>query len=1607
MFNYVSIKFKMTLLSVISILGVALVIGGIAINQAILSVELLGIAHMESIRAIKKNQIEQYGSFLQASISFFSQDQVTQEMIHELVLVHDSTDVADSAIFPVDEARVKAIHGKYDKHFIEYAKTYQYYNLFVICKEHGHVLYTLTKESDLGANLSSGPLKNSGLAKLWQKVINTGKLAAVDMAPYAPYNNKPAVFIGVPIRKQKEIVAVAALQVDNKAIDKIMQERTGLGDTGETYLVGPDQLMRSDSAVHSDDHSLYASFANPDKGRVETEAVALALQGKTGNIINTSYSNHIVLSSFDTVNFVGLPWIIISEIHEREVFEDAYAPFDQMIFIGILIILGMVLANFLALKLLVIAPLQRFQDGMLRFFDYLNQDTMKAQRIDIRSKDELGQMAQLVNQNIAIIERGIAQDNQLILDFADIVTQTKVGELQARVTATANNPVLNELKAQLNDVLEIMAGVLFDVGNNLNQLATGQLNVRVTHNYEGEYARLQHACNGIAEQMQSIFNETDAVLRKMADGEIDTRITGDFIGDFTGIKVSTNQMAEKLQQVNQEVSEVLSKFATGDMTARINGEFPGAFAQIKQASNSMANDIQQIINETNNSLAQLAAGQMQIHLNASFPGDFKKVKQALETTAHKLAEATAINHSQNWFKTGQSQLSEQMSGEKTIVQLAEEAINFLTPYLEAQIGAFYLFKKEERAQGAQETQGYLQMIASHAYIWRNSAMYEFKIGEGIVGQAALERKMFVITKAPDDYITIKSGLGEARPSSILVAPFLYENTLKGVIELASFTSFTERQLEFLNQVSPMMAIAVNTAESRTKMQVLLEQSQNQAEELQSQQAELQHFNQELQNQTEELQSQSAELQSQQEELRQRNEELEMRGRQLEQQQKAISEKNAELEKNKVAISIKAEELEVASQYKSEFLANMSHELRTPLNSMLILAQLLTGNKEGNLTEKQVEYADTIHDSGKELLKIINDILDLSKVEAGKIEVNPEELAFANLATSMEKRFRPVAEEKALHFAINLADNLPPTFYTDEQRLTQMITNLFSNAFKFTHEGTITFDIQRPVAGIDLSRSKLHPNQAIAISVTDTGIGIPKDKQKVIFEAFQQADGTTSRRYGGTGLGLSISRQLIRLLGGEIQLRSKEGKGSTFTLYIPERYAQEGQAIDQPSVNDHKTTIEPTISSQLDVTEKFLPTSLTEVISSSADPLEPLPDDDRHDLQPGDKSLLIIEDDRSFAKILIELTKTKHFKCLLAEDGKNGLLLAEKYQPSAIILDIGLPQMDGWIVMDKLKDNPKTRHIPVHFVSGSDASQDAKRMGAIGYCLKPVSIDELSNAFKNIESFIAKTVKNLLVVVDNPEHQQAMVDLIKSEGIQATVVVTSEEAWQFLQSKGNIDCIILDVSVEQNTGIQLLEQLYNEPKLFQIPVIIYAARFLTTEEEVLLQKCADNLTIKSVRSTEQLLDETTLFLHQVASTLSKKQQQILHKVHDKQAILTDRKVLLVDDDMRNVFALGATIEEKGMEVIIANNGEEAMDMLKKYPDIAVVLMDIMMPKVDGYEAMQKIRDQPRFSKLPIIALTAKAMKGDKAKCIEMGANDYLAKPIDTDKLLSLLRVWLYR
>jgi signal transduction histidine kinase/CheY-like chemotaxis protein len=966
--------------------------------------------------------------------------------------------------------------------------------------------------------------------------------------------------------------------------------------------------------------------------------------------------------------------------------------------------------------------------------------------------------------------------------------------------------------------------------------------------------------------------------------------------------------------------------------------------------------------------------------------------RALSHMTRTLREITATNALQTWLKTTQTQLHEQMSGEQDTFQLGENIIHFLVTSLQAQMGLIYFAENGKAGHIAR-----LKLIASYAYARRKQLITEVELGEGLVGQTALERESILITQIPPDYIPIQSGLGEAQPRQILLVPFFYETLLKGVVELATLGEFSAIQREFLQQVMPNIGITVHTAQSRSQLQELLQQTQTMAEE----------------------------LQSQQEELRQTNEELEERTQELERQQEEIRQKNSALQESRTAAETKARELELASRYKSEFLANMSHELRTPLNSLLILAQLLGDNKDGNLTGKQVEYAKTIHSAGSDLLFLINDILDLSKVEAGKMEIHVEEVLLTEFLATIEQKFRPLAEKKAVAFQLVVAEEIPEIIYTDAQRLKQIINNLLSNAFKFTTQGEVKLEIN--TAG----KMKASPNnisdKLLTMSVTDTGIGIPADKQKIIFEAFQQVDGSTSRRYGGTGLGLSISRQLARLLGGDIELVSEINKGSCFTLYLPNQQPTVGAEtlmshatppfiptipITTPPPSKPTISAIPSFTATIPITT---PPPSKPTISATPPPFptpnpvddkQPPPIDDRTSLQTNDKFILVIEDDRKFSTILMELAREKGFKCLLAEDGKTGLQLAEGYQPHAIILDVGLPKIDGWTVMERLKDNPQTRHIPVHFMSATDESMQAKQMGAIGYLLKPVNMSELGEAFKKIEKFIANAVKKLLIVVDKQERQQQILELIGNDDIQITKAIEINEAWQALQQH-SFDCLIIDIDVEMKQGFTLLKWLHQEGNFSQLPVIVYAERELSPEEEACLQQCMENLTVKTVKSPERLLDEAILFLHQMEADLSSEKRQMIRMVHDKEAILRAKKVLIVDDDMRNTFALATVLEEKEMEVVVAKTGKEALTALEKQPNIDIVLMDVMMPEMDGYEAMKLIRAQAHYHRLPIIALTAKAMKGDKAKCIEAGASDYLSKPVDMDKLVSLMRVWLYR
>ena len=934
----------------------------------------------------------------------------------------------------------------------------------------------------------------------------------------------------------------------------------------------------------------------------------------------------------------------------------------------------------------------------------------------------------------------------------------------------------------------------------------------------------------------------------------------------------------------------------------------------------------------------------------------------------------------DWLKTGKEGLDDALRGEWELKDLCSRFISFFVKHLDARMGAMYM---------KQEDGDILELTASYAFTDREGNFNRIPFGEGLVGQAALEKEPIYFTNLTEGTPPLNYGAAEKIPPYFLLAPLLYENRTLGVFLIASLTPFSEIQRKFVSQNSGNAAILINTAKSRELINALLQNAQEQQEELRV-------INEELESQTQALKESEEELQAQQEELRVTNEELEERTQALEEKTDSITHKNDALMKAQREIEKKARDLEIASKYKSEFLANMSHELRTPLNSILILSQLFSNNKDGNLTEKQIESAGAIYSSGSDLLKLINEILDLSKVEAGKIELTPENMPFEAIITDLKRVFQDTAEEKKIHFDIIKSPDIPETVYTDPHRLQQVLRNLLTNALKFTSpEGSVRLRIERPTEET-ARKCQLETDRAVAFHVEDNGIGIPEDKQAAIFEAFQQADGSTSRKYGGTGLGLSISRELAKLLGGNLLLESEEEKGSTFSIIIPLTYTPPAEK-DQPEQPELVKT-EPAPSAVV----QHVPEPGNGLIPENSEI-----QDDRQALSPGDKSLLIIEDDPRFIRILKDLAREKGFKCLVAEDGETGLHFADYYKPKAIILDIGLPGIDGWTVMERLKDNPALRHIPVHFMSGSDDTMEALKMGAIGFLTKPVTLETLNGAFSKIEQLISRTVKKLLIVEDNAVQRESIRQLIADDDIQAESVGTGREAFEKLSSE-SWDCMVLDLGLEDMSGFELLEKIRKDEKSARIPVIIYTGRDLAREEDEQLRKYSNSIIIKGAKSPERLLDETALFLHRVESEMPLDKQNMLKKMHHNQdAVFRSKKILLVDDDMRNVFALSSILEEKEMEVLVAKNGLESLKQLEEEEDIQLVLMDIMMPEMDGYEAMRRIRKIPRYKKLPIIALTAKAMKGDRSKCIESGASDYLAKPVETDKLLSMMKVWLYK
>ncbi len=921
-----------------------------------------------------------------------------------------------------------------------------------------------------------------------------------------------------------------------------------------------------------------------------------------------------------------------------------------------------------------------------------------------------------------------------------------------------------------------------------------------------------------------------------------------------------------------------------------------------------------------------------------------------------------------YLREGQIALSERMRGEQIISRLGQSILSHLVPFTNSQIGAFYLVVADKK----------LERVSSYALSEKQSDKF-IDFGEGLVGQVAIEKTPLLIENVPAEYFgRIQSHLGGMVPKSLLICPIIYDNDVTGVIELGSLFPFTEHQRAFLAHVSENIAIAINTSDVRKKVQKLLEQSQTLNEKLQSQKEELRAANEELEEQSFALKESQAQLERQQSELEQTNSRLEEQTQALEQQKEILNEKNEALNKAQVLLQEKATEVQRASQYKTEFLANMSHELRTPLNSSLILSKLLMENAKGNLTDDQIEFASSINSSGNDLLNLINDILDLSKVEAGKLDLRVEDVFVPKVIEGLKQTFQTLALEKKLEFTVVQDVDVPKSIITDRQRLDQIMKNLISNALKFTEKGAVQVRIY--------TSSKDH----IAFEVSDSGIGIPKEQQAIIFEAFRQADGTTNRKYGGTGLGLSISRDLARLLGGTIDVKSSTSHGSRFTLVLPTTYNEESIA----GVIAHQDPIKVT----LPLPEKKNRPLIEKKIST-------LPyEDDRFKLDKTARTVLIVEDDVIFSKILFNLAHELKYQCIVAQGADEAYEMVVEFSPDAILLDVNLPDHPGLTVLDRLKENPRTRHIPVHMMSGEDYTDASLQMGAIGFMLKPVDRNQIKLAFEKLEAKFSQKISRILIVDGDEVQRSSICHLIADEGIEISQVGTAGEALEELK-KTVFDCMVMDFVLADMPGTEFLKKLSLEEIASFPPVIVHTGSILTREEEDQLLKYSRSIIIKGARSPERLLDEVTLFLHRVESRTSPEHRKILKSVKSREQVFEGKKFLLVDDDIRNIFALTSALEQRGANIIVGRNGHEALSQLETDPNVDLVLMDIMMPKMDGYEATRQIRKQKRFEKLPIIAVTAKAMKDDHEKCLEAGTNDYLSKPVDLDKLLSLIRVWM--
>ncbi|QKZ13270.1 response regulator [Spirosoma sp. KUDC1026] len=1085
---------------------------------------------------------------------------------------------------------------------------------------------------------------------------------------------------------------------------------------------------------------------------------------------------------------------------------------------------------------------------------------------------------------------------------------------------------------------------------------------RVKELYEAKFDQMRRIIN-LAQRVPGYNENRDARNLDMTTGK---KIMDDLRLVINQIKTAENKLlAERISDQQTYITytpfllvivALISILITTFTYLRIKTDMDDRIAHQKETDQQYreANERIAVLEDVTQDIAD---GNYAIRSDDVRDDEIGRIGRALNVMTAAL-ERTFTDLSENaWLQTGAMNIGNAIRGQRNLKKLANNVMDTLADYLKAPLGAMYLV---DNGPNYRLTGRYAVSDAPEYVI----------AGEGLVGQAIERKKTVIVHDLPDDYQHIRSATGEVRPKALVIVPLLYGDDCVGVVELGLLREPQGRELAFLERNQEAMAIGVNAALDYVRLQNFLEETQAQSEELQAQQHELENLNAELEMQTQKLQASEEELRVQQEELQQTNTELEERGLLLE-------ERNDEIQQ-------KATELELSTRYKSEFLANMSHELRTPLNSILLLSRLLSENTDENLNEEEVEYAKVIQSSGKGLLGLIDEILDLSKIEAGQMTLDMQTVEVGDIASELQSLFGLLAKEKGLDFVISVADNVPKTIETDKMRLGQILKNLISNALKFTSEGSVKLKIERPAD---------RANQ-LSFTVEDTGIGIAPEKQHLVFEAFQQADGSTKRKYGGTGLGLSISRELAKLLGGDIELVSEVGKGSQFTVYVP----ADGMSAPAPMVT--KPVYVPEVPKVQPAKAAPAPSKYISTIIPEAIP------DDRNDITEQDKTILIIEDDVNFAKSLLDYSRKKGYKVIVSVRGDEGLQLANTFKPKGILLDLQLPIMSGWEVMDALKANPQTRPIPVHMMSSHKVKNESMLKGAIDFVDKPMAFEQMHEVFKKIEYVLNRDAKKVLIIEDNPKHAKALAYFLETFNINSELKSNINDGVVALKNK-EVDCVILDMGIPDNKAYETLEEAKKNPGLENLPIIIFTGRSLSMSEELKIKKYADSIIVKTAHSYQRMLDEVSLFLHLVEENKqSTETASPPKKLGALSQVLNNKTVLVADDDVRNIFSLSKALEQYNMNVVAALDGKEAMQKLTENPAIDLVLLDMMMPEMDGYETATKIRSNFQWRNLPVIAVTAKAMTGDREKCIQAGASDYITKPVDIDQLISLLRVWLY-